>query len=139
MESSSLSSYIERIEHLQGRIATWRGSSHKSRSMPEDLWCEASALAEEYGIYKVSKALNLNYRSLKERVEAEPPVSLPEPSSDDSAAFIELPGTSLFCKPSPLVTVLELDRADGSRLTIRLGTREDFDAAAVVSSFMGAV
>ncbi len=106
--------------------------------MPDELWAEATSLAEQYGISKVSNALKLNSRSLKKRVESNQSRG-PRETLENPSGFVELSGNALFGPLKPLGSSLELQRADGSRLIIHFGSADRLDAASVIASFMGSV
>jgi hypothetical protein len=112
--------------------------------MPEPLWTEAVALAQEHGLHWMSEALRVSYRSLKERVAQAPPPPRSKRSSEGTAderlepvapAFVEL------CSPAGLVPTVsggaevELVRPDGTKLTVRLAASSELDVAAVMSAF----
>jgi hypothetical protein len=57
------------MARAEERLRRWR-ESRPTRAIPEPLWSMAVGLAAEYGIGRVSRALRLDYYSLKRRVES---------------------------------------------------------------------
>ena len=59
-----------RLEKVRRRFEQWR-RTHRARSrLPESLWAAAVKLGREHGINRTTRALRLDYYSLKKRVEA---------------------------------------------------------------------
>lgn len=113
------------LDGLSQKIERWRGQRPRTRSMPEELWEEASEVARSLGVGRVSKALGLGYATLRRRSGAEAvrgkrsrlDRAAPAPSSE----FVELSG---FPSVRPMgggeEAVVEVFAPDGTRLTIRL-------------------
>jgi hypothetical protein len=60
-----------RVEGVRRRLERWRGTRRAGARIPEPLWSAAVKVAERYGIHRTTKALRLDYYSLKRRVERE--------------------------------------------------------------------
>jgi hypothetical protein len=58
------------LEGLHRRIQAWWQTRRGTRTMPQELWKQASGFAQKLGICKVSRALRVNYGGLKRRVLA---------------------------------------------------------------------
>ena len=101
--------------------------------MPSPLWQAAAAVARAHGVWFVSRALRVNYESLKKHLE-----SLSEEDCG-VADFVELPRGSLVGQPAGPTTVLELSGEDGTKLSLRLeGLGHDsLDVPALVAAFWG--
>ena len=124
-----------RLEQLRGRIEHWRRTRTKHGPMPEALWDEAALLARGLGVCPVSRALGIGYESLQERVADTPPAALARSASAGAVRFVELSGAQVG---SPMGgTVVELQSADGLRLTIRLSPGTAVDLAAVIGALRG--
>jgi hypothetical protein len=86
--------------------------------MPGVLWDAAIDLARSHGAHRVARALRVAYYSLKHRMTAaaRPPAR---------SGFVELtlnpPGSGAGC-------VVEVDRPDGARMTIRGAGQADLAA-----------
>lgn len=57
------------LSTAQIRIEEWR-TNRDSRRIPEELWSTAVELASEHGVHRTSRALQLNYDTLRRRVES---------------------------------------------------------------------
>lgn len=124
-----------RLEQLRGRIERWRRTRTKHGPMPESLWQEAATLARSLGVCPVSRALGIGYESLQQRAADAPPAALARPASAAAVRFVELSGAQVG---SPVAgTVVELQSADGLRLTIRLSPGTSVDLAAVIGALRG--
>lgn len=114
-------SELTEIEGLRGRIEEWRQSQPKRRSMPEELWQEASTAARTLGAGRVARALGLNYEALKQRVLPNGPGRrggrVRRKTQTEGTGFIEL---KEFPAVGQLATRDEMVAADGARLTIRI-------------------
>ena len=122
----------EMIEGLRARIEAWRGSEGKGRGMPEELWEEAGAAAQLLGVFRVARALSLNYVTLKRRAG----MADRERQAAGRADFIELPGLSAPFVGSGDEAVVEVLAADGAKLTLRVKA-QNLDMAALVNAFRG--
>ncbi len=126
---------VARLEQLRGRIEHWRRTRPKHGPMPEPLWQEAASLARGLGVCPVSRALGIGYESLQQRAAHMPPAVLARPASAGTVRFVELSGAQVG---SPVGgTVVELQSADGLRLTIRLSPGTAVDLAAVIGALRG--
>jgi hypothetical protein len=110
------------IQKTYRRFERWR-SSHTGRlPIPEPLWAAAAELARVHGVFRIARALHLEYGKLKELAGAEgpatkKPAALPRIQAGGHSqtavlgrsrsrhrppAFVELiapsPGTSLECR-----------------------------------------
>ena len=75
------------IGRLCRRFERWR-NGHKARlPIPEVLWSAAAETARQHGVFRVSKALHLEYGKLKRIVEAGP---APAGTTRGPATFLEL-------------------------------------------------
>lgn len=117
---------------LAGRLERWRGSRAQGARIPESVWNAAVELAGRWGVSRTATALRVGYYSLQERCErASRPVSRSEPSA--ATTFVELPPGS-FVGPTT-ECVIELEKASGARLRIRLPGAPTPDLAALSRSF----
>lgn len=83
--------------------------------MPEVLWTAAARAADTHGVWAVSRALRVNYESLKGRVER-----LPSRGPSSQTRFVELDPASWIAGTPASTVVIELSRPDGATLTVRL-------------------
>jgi hypothetical protein len=96
--------------------------------MPVELWAEAIALARAYGTYRVSRALRVSYESLARRLVGAAGEGTRQLIS---GGFVEMRAGDLI----GAATVIEVADADGARMTMRLGSGKQVDAAALLSAF----
>ena len=111
--------------------------------MPEALWLEAVELTSELGVHRVANQLRLNYDRLKLRVvqgELEQLRQLDAGESDREVpvGFVELQSSTLFDAQGPAVAEVELARADGARMIVRMGAAQPVDLVELSESFFGA-
>jgi hypothetical protein len=111
---------INGLSVLSRKIEQWRSQKPRSRSMPQELWQEASEAARSLGVSRVATALKVGYASLRERSGAEgvrKAARRREPAAAAlSSQFVELNDLS----PIREEAVVEVTVPDGTRLTIRL-------------------
>jgi len=55
---------------VRQRFEDWRKTRRPSSPIPEALWGEAVALAQEHGVNRTAQAFRLSYAALKQRLEA---------------------------------------------------------------------
>lgn len=117
---------------LAAKLKQWRRSRARGTRIPEPFWNAAVELAGRLGVSRTATALQVGYYSLQERCErASCLVSRSEPSA--AAAFVELPPGS-FAAPTT-ECVIELEKASGARLRIRLPGTPTPDLVALSRSF----
>ena len=116
------------LEELREKLVKWRKIKRYHREpVPKDIWKDATELAKKYSIYKVSKALSLNYVNLKTRVMG-PSKKKPE---NKKTPFIELGQL-----PPAAEIVLEMENKKGSRLKVCLKGKIDFDPMDLARTFL---
>jgi hypothetical protein len=101
--------------------------------MPGELWEAAVAAARDHGIWAVSRALRVNYESLRSRVEGKPRTGRGEASG--AVGFVELDGARALGAPEREAATVELSRPDGARLTMRLEGRGALDLLGLAEAF----
>jgi len=152
VKHASLDGEVE-VEEVRARIDRWRRSRAKRGAMPEELWAEAVALGERFGVYPVCRQLGLSYDRLKLHVvEAElqrihrlgvgGEQGVGGPEAEVPVGFIELHAAQAFgeCgRSGPVVVEVELSRADGSRMSVRMAPEQQLDLVGLSETFFGAV
>jgi len=127
------------LEGVRRRFERWRGT-HKARTrIPDRLWAAAVRAAGTCGLHRTSKALRLDYYSLKERVEQQA-TAAPDPAERAMAAtFLELaPPAEHGAAAVPVgccECTLELEDADGAKMRVHLKGAATPDLAALSRSF----
>jgi len=120
------------MKPVRKRIERWRKTREKRTAMPEELWDAAVALAMKHGAYSTAQGLTINYERLKARLDRQSPKKRRAAKSGRSAGFVELDGTRLAGASG---AVVELSRADGTKLTIRMPAGEVLDVAGLATVF----
>lgn len=115
------------LVQLMKRFESWRKSRPVGQRIPEKLWKAAARVAAEHGVNRTARALNLDYYSLKQRVD--------DTSLRTAPRFVELPS-------SPMSTmnacVIELEDAHGSRMRFELNGPSTPDVLELSRSFWSA-
>jgi hypothetical protein len=117
------------FQQIRRRIDVWRWTRLKRSPMPEELWTQATKLANAHGVWRAARELGLCYESLKRRVE--------EKSSRRQAGavrFVEVRASELMDVASS-GTVVDVHATDGTRMTVRLGSGAQVDLQTLVASF----
>ncbi|MBM4354315.1 MAG: hypothetical protein FJ109_11055 [Deltaproteobacteria bacterium] len=109
------------VRELVERIEEWRRTRAKRTVMPEELWEAATQAGRKYRVYRVARALHVNYESLKSRVLRGTGIGA-SAGTGVSAGFVELraAGPSVAAATRPWVTELELTDGAGRTLRLRL-------------------
>jgi hypothetical protein len=102
------------------------------KRIPESLWGLAVELATSCGVHRTSKALGLDYYSLKKRIELS--ASGDRLRSPRATPFVEL---TVPAKSSGSECVLELEDASGAKMRVHLKGVETPDLAALSRAFWG--
>ena len=80
-----------RLPPLRRRLEGWRRTRTHARSpIPKALWAGAVAVARAHGLYHTSRALRLDYATLKRHVEAAEAGGRARPTP----AFVEFAGST---------------------------------------------
>jgi hypothetical protein len=139
MRPSKTRSLPAGLEGVRRRFEHWR-RTHRARSrIPDWAWAAAVRAAGTCGIHRTSKALRLNYYSLKDRVEQHSAAASTPPERSAGATFLEL--APLADHGSAAVPVgrgectLELEDAGGAKMRISLKGVQPPDLAALCRSF----
>ena len=119
----------EQLAPLRRQLQEWRKVRKGPEPMPEDLWAGAVALAKEFGICPIARALPVDYTALRKRVERPPRAGLVKPT------FVQLPAT--VAPASAPAATIEISARDGSRMLIHLEAGRGMEAASIVVAFLG--
>ena len=116
------------------RFSQWRQTRTRRGRIPAELWELSVSLAKRHGNYRVSKELRLSYHNLKRRVESSSQSSAsPGPSA---SSFVKLDLNPSISLPT---CVIELQAANGSKMTIRHSSANPVDLIGLSRSFFGPV
>jgi hypothetical protein len=114
----------DRIEAVRAGIEGWRRIRAKGSPMPAELWDAATALAQREGVAQIARALRIDPGSLKARLEAARGRGGPVAPAGFAAVDLSL------CVGEAAGSVIELSRADGAKLVVRLAGSVDVVALA---------
>jgi len=121
-----------RLEGVRRRFERWRRTRKVRSAIPEPLWTSAVKMAGAYGLHRTSKALRVNYYSLKKRMDREAAAVVGTPKEDASTAFIELaPPLSV----GSCDCTMELEAPDGAKMRVHVAGAAMPDLAALSRSF----
>ena len=118
------------LERARQRFERWRRTRKGHARIPESLWSVAVKAARRFGLHRTSRALRLEYRVLKRRVE----VDAADPASSQKEAapsFVELLAVGKGSRPE---CVVELEDPSGARMRIELNGIAPSDLAALTRS-----
>jgi len=124
------------LDEVAAHFEHWRREKRKGERIPDQLWSEAIALIEGYGLSQVTRRLRLSGRDLNKRR------GMPG-SGQRRGRLVEAPATFVELAPEVVVQAqhrqstpgcLELIRPDGLRLRIEPG--DGIDARAVLERFL---
>lgn len=89
----------------------WRSTRKKRERIPESLWASAMALSKTYPAFRIAKTLKLNYKELRNRIQArQSQVTAPE--------FVEINIERMF---SVSQCEVEVRSPGGFEIRIRIG------------------
>jgi hypothetical protein len=125
------------VAAVRDRVAGWRSARVKQCAMPEELWEAAVSLVARHGLYRVARAVRVDYGALKTRCDLR--------SAGESGVFVEVEASRLLSPPAaardPRLegagTVVEMYRPDGARLVVRLAAQDGLDVVGLAGAFWG--
>ena len=91
-------------------------------------------MAREHGVTRVSRALRINFESLKKRASSTPSCSSLAPRME--SGFVELAMSQTSESAKLPEAVVSLSRRDGSRLVIELRRSHYLDVVGLTQSFL---
>ena len=136
-ETVALASPILTLEQVAVHFEDWRRRKRRGERIPEQLWSEAIALVESYGLSQVTRRLRLSGQDLnRRRGIVGSGRRRRQRRAEQPAAFVELvPEVDIQTQRQQSTAVcLELIRPDGLRLRIEPG--EGIELRAVLERFM---
>jgi hypothetical protein len=120
------------LHPLAQRLKAWRATRTAGQRIPDELWRAAADLARVHGLSRTATALRLSYYDLQRRlsgVRGQSQRGVPAPT------FVELAALASPAGPGEGDT-LELVRASGARLTLRLRNASPRDLLPMVQLFL---
>ena len=106
------------LTQVEPALAAWRRQRRHREAIPERLWRLIVPLARAHGVSPVAQALGLNYTTLKERTLLGQTAA---PATNRPGSFLEVP---VLGWPAAAACSLELEDAQGTKLTLRLASSE---------------
>ena len=123
------------LEAVKLALEAWRGRRHLGERIPEAVWGRAAEAARRYGVYRVSRALGLDYSHLKRRTRGG------EATAVTPARFMELSGGLAGVgrrSEGGLACIVELEKSNGTRLRLSVREGTNVDWGQVKDAFLGA-
>lgn len=127
------------MKEVSRRFKKWRKSKQKRNTpIPEELWEAAVELAEQEGVYAVTRELRLDYNRLKKSVKplVERKGQKVQARGGGTVSFVEVkvPEVARAGQCPKSETVIELCGADGAHLRIHHRGDEPVDVVGLVTS-----
>jgi hypothetical protein len=123
----------EEVNSVGERLEEWRNGRRPGERIPEGLWKQAAKLARRHGLNCISRALKLDYYSLKRRAELN--VKKAKSPRADNAVFVEMSPPE---KPGSHACVVELEKSNGVKLRVSVRDAAAVDWPHVSEVFLGA-
>ena len=111
LDDSSLPALLAAARH---RFGEWRSTRTQPCRIPPALWRVAVRCAAKYGVYRTVRALGLDYKCLKGRLEAARGAPVVARSA---ARFVEL---ALPARSGPPECTVEIENRQGAKLRLEL-------------------
>ena len=115
------------------RLTEWRKANHAPTPIPESIWTGAATLARTHGVAKISRALKLDYATLKRRL-GQGPIAPRNASPTAESTFLEW--LSPAATNSIAECVVELEASRG-RLRLEMKNVPAAGLAALVRELAG--
>lgn len=118
-----------KVNDVRLNIERWRGTREKRSPMPDELWIAAVALAREFSVCSMARALCLDYKALRTRATRTSAVRTPP------VEFVELRPPTVGHAPSLAECILELSDTSGIKIVLRRTGGADIDALRLIEVF----
>ena len=113
------------IAGVRARIEHWRRTRRRRSAMPEVLWSAAVSLSAEHGVYRVARALRVDYGTLKWRAfQARSHAEAVEPATPQ---FVEFDAAQVL--GSVGYAVIQVTDGAGAQLRVELPAGRPVDVA----------
>ncbi len=132
MRSRTTNALPASLEALRRRFERWRRLRTARSRIPDTLWTSAVQAAGQYGLHRTTKALRLDYYTLKKRVEDA--ASDRQPDREAAATCLELPAP---VSSGASECIVELEDRSGAKMRLHLKGGAVPDVTALVRSFWG--
>jgi len=131
MKREGVGAFGGTLEEVQARFEQWRRERRRLGPIPAELWAAAAGLTSQHTYLEVSKALRLNYNTLKERAQGLREQGIEAAALESPFVEVEVRGTG---SGGEGVFDLEWEGVDGGKLRIRVRGKSWVDAASVVGA-----
>ena len=121
------------VNEVSVRIERWRQSRKKQTAMPEDIGQEATALARVHGVYRISQALTVSYDGLRKRIDQ---TKKQRREQTSACGFVEVDAQQFSIPGELKQTMVELSRADGTRLVVQMSGPDSLDVLGLAEIVM---
>jgi hypothetical protein len=125
----------ESLEQVEERFRLWREGRGCGDRIPQALWSAAIGLAGKHGVYRVSRALHLDYKNLKRRQQEQAGGALG--TTGNETRFVELtvsparePVAQRLCE-----CTIELENPRGAKMRVELNGPGLAGLASLCSAF----
>jgi hypothetical protein len=109
---------VEALALLKEQFDQWRAARRKGEKIPPKMWEAAIRATSEHGVYRVSRALKLDYAALKQRAaESDGSAGRPTPRFVELAVPHGLPVLTQGPEPQ---CVVEMSNAHGATMRVQL-------------------
>ena len=125
----------QNLAQVVERFSVWRASRKAGGRIPPELWMVAVDMAKVHGLYRISKALRLDYSGLKRRLEGAGGDVRPGRSD---TRFVELLATQACSAAALRDCVIELHNGRGATMRVELNGAGLAGLAGVCSGFLSA-
>ena len=120
------------LEQLRRRFEEFRNTQPGYSRLPDGLWAAAAELARRYGVNPTARALRLEYKGLRKRVEDQQ-----RPKAKRKKA--EAPNFLEFIAPGAKAVTnctVEVESAQGSKLRLELKAVATTELASFIRAFV---
>jgi hypothetical protein len=114
------------LQHVIHQFQQWRGGRQKIERIPEPLWQAAASLYPRYSVFRIARALRLDFVDIRDRIHGnrkqgrglKPTRGAATGSATDGLHFMELPAATVSSGEECQLQVRIGPR--GTRMSIRL-------------------
>jgi len=132
----------EDLLRLKVEFDLWRGTRTTGKRIPPELWSGAVGLVARHGVYRVARALSLDYAVLKRRVALTGADRRPAQQEPSEPKFVEMfVATSTSAPAAPAARaecVVELVNARGTKMRVEFSAAGMAGLAVLCNAFCAA-
>ncbi len=117
---------------VRARFQLWRETREKRTAVPEELWQAAVDLWPQHSLSKLARSLGIDYRQLKERAVDSGVLPAEQKMNTGGFGFVEL---GIRQTQPSREYVVELEKADGSRMRVKISGEATVDVVELAKTF----